>query len=81
MGRALQRRPTTISDAAIALLLKVKTNADLDLAPSLHETIKVVQQLLSGKASGSDAIPAETYKHGGPLLMDHLTALFQKMWR
>nr|VZI28089.1 unnamed protein product [Spirometra erinaceieuropaei] len=79
MGRALQRRPTTISDAAIALLLQVKTNADLDLAPSLHETIKVVQQLLSGKAPGSDAIPAETYKHGGPLLVDHLTALFQEI--
>ncbi|BHF68719.1 hypothetical protein SprV_0301175800 [Sparganum proliferum] len=30
---------------------------------------------------GSDAIPAEVYKHGGPQLMDHLTALFQEMWR
>nr|VZI44597.1 unnamed protein product [Spirometra erinaceieuropaei] len=26
-------------------------------------------------------MPAEVYKHGGPLLMDHLTALFQEMWR
>ncbi|BHF69140.1 hypothetical protein SprV_0301218200 [Sparganum proliferum] len=40
-----------------------------------------VQQLSSGKAPGSDAIPAEVYKHGGPQLMDHLTALFQEMWR
>nr|VZI16281.1 unnamed protein product [Spirometra erinaceieuropaei] len=45
------------------------------------ETIRAVQQLSSGKAPGSDAIPAEVYKHGGPLLMDHLTALFQEMWR
>nr|VZI29429.1 unnamed protein product [Spirometra erinaceieuropaei] len=45
------------------------------------ETIRAVQQLSSGKAPGSDAIPAEVYKHGGLLLMDHLTALFQEMWR
>ncbi|BHF85962.1 hypothetical protein SprV_1002913900 [Sparganum proliferum] len=32
-------------------------------------------------APGSDAILAEVYKHGGPQLMDHLTALFQAMWR
>nr|VZI38510.1 unnamed protein product [Spirometra erinaceieuropaei] len=54
---------------------------DLDLPPSLQETIRAVQQLSNGKAPGSDAIPAEVYKHGGPQLMDHLTALFQEMWR
>ncbi|BHF83453.1 hypothetical protein SprV_0902659500 [Sparganum proliferum] len=42
---------------------------------------KAVQQLSSGKAPGSDAIPAEVYKNGGPQLMHHLTALFQEMWR
>nr|VZI26339.1 unnamed protein product [Spirometra erinaceieuropaei] len=56
-------------------------NIPLYSPPSLQETIRAVQQLSSGKAPGSDAIPAEVYKHGGPLLMDHLTALFQEMWR
>nr|VZI37041.1 unnamed protein product [Spirometra erinaceieuropaei] len=74
-------RPSVISDATIARLPQVETNVDLDLPPSLQETIRAVQQLSSGKAPGSDAIPAEVYKHGGPLLMDHLTALFQEMWR
>ncbi|BHF79661.1 hypothetical protein SprV_0702278300 [Sparganum proliferum] len=32
-------------------------------------------------APGSDAIPAEIYKHGGPQMMERLTALFQAMWR
>nr|VZH90198.1 unnamed protein product [Spirometra erinaceieuropaei] len=63
------------------LIADVETNVDLDLPPSLQETIRAVQQLSSGKAPGSDAIPAEVYKHGGPQLMDHLTALFQEMWR
>ncbi|BHF59362.1 hypothetical protein SprV_0100231900 [Sparganum proliferum] len=77
--RGVFNRLTTISDAAIALLPQVETNSEVDLAPSLHETIKAVQQLSNGKAPGSDAITAETYKHGGPLLVDHLTALFQEM--
>nr|VZI30843.1 unnamed protein product [Spirometra erinaceieuropaei] len=79
--RGVLNRPSVISDAAIARLPQVETNVDLDLPPSLQETISAVQQLSSGKAPGSDAIPAEVYKHGGPLLTDHLTALFQEMWR
>nr|VZI12397.1 unnamed protein product [Spirometra erinaceieuropaei] len=59
----------------------METNVDLHLPPSLQETIRAVQQLSRGKAPGSDAIPVEVYKHGGPQLMDHLTALFQEMWR
>nr|VZI19998.1 unnamed protein product [Spirometra erinaceieuropaei] len=72
-----RRRPPV----SAARLPQLETNVDLDLLPSLHETIKSVQQVSSGKAPGSDAIPAEIYKHGDPQLMDHLTALFQEMWR
>ncbi|BHF68844.1 hypothetical protein SprV_0301188500 [Sparganum proliferum] len=79
--RDVLKRPSTISDAAIARLPQVETNVELDLPPSLQETVRAVQQLSSGKAPRSDAIPAEIYKHGGPQLMDHLTALFQEMWR
>nr|VZH98219.1 unnamed protein product [Spirometra erinaceieuropaei] len=79
--RGVLNRPSVISDAAIARLPQVETNVDLDLPPSLQETIRAVQQLSSGKAPGSDAIPAEVYKHGCPQLMDHPTALFQEMWR
>ncbi|BHF84986.1 hypothetical protein SprV_1002814100 [Sparganum proliferum] len=79
--RGVLNRPSAISDAAIDRLPQVETNADLDLPPSLQETIRAVQQLSSGKAPGSDAIPAEVYKHGGPQLMDHMTVLFQEMWR
>nr|VZI44384.1 unnamed protein product [Spirometra erinaceieuropaei] len=73
------RCPSNTSDAAIARLPQVKTNVDLDLPPSLQETIRDVQQLSSRKTPESDAIPAEVQKHGGPQLMDHLTALSQEM--
>nr|VZI01104.1 unnamed protein product [Spirometra erinaceieuropaei] len=62
--RGVLNRPSVISDAAIARLPQVETNVDLDLPPSLQETIRAVQQLSSGKEPGSDAIPAEVYKHG-----------------
>nr|VZI43686.1 unnamed protein product [Spirometra erinaceieuropaei] len=77
--RGVLNRPTTISDTVKARLPQVATNVDLDLPPSLQETIGAVQQLSNMKAFGSDAIPAQVYKHGGPQLMDHLTALFQEM--
>nr|VZI48245.1 unnamed protein product [Spirometra erinaceieuropaei] len=79
--RGVLNRPSAISDVAIERLPQVETNVDFDLPPSLQETIRAVQQLSSGKAPGSDAIPAEVYKHGGLQLMHHLTALFQEMWR
>nr|VZI47252.1 unnamed protein product [Spirometra erinaceieuropaei] len=79
--RSVLNRPSAISDDAIARLPQVETNVDLDLPPSLQETIRAVQQTSRGKSPGSDAIPAEIYKHGGPQLMEHLTALFQEMWR
>ncbi|BHF65115.1 hypothetical protein SprV_0200812400 [Sparganum proliferum] len=79
--RGVLNRPSTISDSVIARLSQVETSADLDLPPSLHETIRAVQQLSSGKAPGSDAIPFEIYKHGGPQIADHLTVLFHVMWR
>ncbi|BHF65944.1 hypothetical protein SprV_0200895800 [Sparganum proliferum] len=73
--------PSTISDAAIARLPQMETNADLDLLPFLHEIIKAVQQPSSRKAPGSNAIPADIYKHGGLQLMDHLAAHFREKWR
>nr|VZI41645.1 unnamed protein product [Spirometra erinaceieuropaei] len=79
--RGVLNRPSVISDAAIERLPQVETSVDLDLPPSLLDTIRAVQQLSSGKAPGADAIPVEVYKHGGPQLMNRLTALFQEMWR
>ncbi|VDN14606.1 unnamed protein product [Dibothriocephalus latus] len=73
-------RPSIISDAAIDRLPQVEINVDLDLPPTLQETIKAVQQLSRGKAPGSDAISVGIYKYGGHQLICHLTTLFQEMW-
>nr|VZI41910.1 unnamed protein product [Spirometra erinaceieuropaei] len=75
--RGVLNRPSTITDAAIARLPQVEINANLDLPPSVLETIRVVQQQLSSEiAPGSDAIPPAIHNpptHGssdGALLGD-----------
>ncbi|BHF78893.1 hypothetical protein SprV_0602201000 [Sparganum proliferum] len=84
MGRALQRRPQLSLHHPRSRRRPSALSGDQrrprPRAP-LHETIRAGQRLSSGKVPGSDTIPAEIYKHGGPQLMDHLTALFREMWR
>nr|VZI44848.1 unnamed protein product [Spirometra erinaceieuropaei] len=72
--RGVLNRPSIISDTAIARLPQAKTNTNLDLPPSIHETIRTVQQFSSEKAPASDARSAEVYKHVGHQFMQHLTA-------
>ena len=43
--------------------------------------MKAIELLSSDKAPGSDAIPAEIYKAGGPPVAEKLTELFHIMWR
>ncbi|CAJ0940211.1 unnamed protein product [Ranitomeya imitator] len=73
-------RPANINDEAIARLPQVEINKELDVLPSGDEVRKAVKQLSCGKAPGNDAIPAEVYKAGGPVLMQTVTKLFQYMW-
>nr|VZI32545.1 unnamed protein product [Spirometra erinaceieuropaei] len=64
--RSFRNRPSIVFYASIDRLPQVEANDDLDLATTLHETIRAVSQLSNGKSPGSDAIPAEIYKHSGP---------------
>ena len=56
-------------------LSQVECNPLLDELPTVSETVKTINLLSSGKAPGSDAIPAEIYK------AEKLTELFHIMWR
>ena len=74
-------RPSSINDEAINRLPQVECNPLLDEPPAISETVKAIKLLSSGKAPGSDAIPAEIYKEGGPPVAEKLTELFHIMWR
>ena len=69
-------RPSSISDSAISKLPQVKVNEFLDALPTTDEVKKAIKELSCGKAPGSDAIPAEVYKEGGPELTQKITELF-----
>ena len=58
-------RTSSINDDAINRLPQVECILLLEEFPTVAETVKAIKLLLSGKASGSDAIPAEIYKAGG----------------
>ncbi|BHF83094.1 hypothetical protein SprV_0802623600 [Sparganum proliferum] len=70
--RGILNRPSAISDAGIARLLQVETNAELDLPPSHPETIRAVKQLSRGKAPGSDG----SLLRGCQEMRDHLHSPF-----
>ena len=74
-------RPSSINDEAINRLPQVECNPLLDEQPTVSETVKAIKLLSTGKAPGSDAIPAEIYKAGGPQIAEKLTELFHSMWR
>ena len=59
----------------------MECNLLLDELPTVSETVKAIKLLSSGKAPGSDEIPAEIYKAGGPSVAEKLTELFHIMWR
>ena len=52
-------RPSSVNDNAINRLPQIECNVLLDDFPTVTETKKAIQHLSSGKASGTDAIPAE----------------------
>ena len=55
---------SSYNDNAMKRLQKVECNVRLDEFPTVTETMKTIQQLSSGRAPGSDAIPAERSTSG-----------------
>ena len=58
-------RPSSVNNNAINRLPQIECNVLLDEFPTVTETRKAIRHLSSGKAPGTDAIPAEVYKAGG----------------
>ena len=55
---------SSINDDAINRLLQMECNLLLDEFTTVAETVKAIKPLSSGKAPGSNAIPAEINKAG-----------------
>ena len=62
---SVRNRPLSVNDNAINRLPQIECNVLLDEFPTVTETRKAIQHLSSGKAPGTDVIPAEVYKADG----------------
>lgn len=76
----LLNRQTNPHWEAIAGLPQLPEVDVLDQVPSYSEVEKAVKQLKAKKAPGEDGIPAEVYKLCDPHVLDHLLAVFEKIW-
>ena len=74
-------RSSSINDDTLNRLPQVACNLLLDEFPTVAETVKAIKLLSSGKAPGSDEIPAEILKAGGTPVAKKMTKLFHVMWR
>jgi len=72
-------RPASINNEAINRLPQVEISHELDNIPSMQEVSKAIKQISSGKAPGSDVIPAEVYKAGKPIMLQKHSQLFQSI--
>ena len=73
-------RPSAINAEAIEQLPQVEVNPLLESEITGAEVEIALTQLSRGKAPGSDGIPADVYKAGGPAMRQRLTSIFQAMW-
>ena len=55
--------PSSIAQDALDRIVALPEHSSLDVPPTIGEVATAVSEMKNGKASGSDAIPAEIYKH------------------
>jgi exonuclease III len=70
----------TVQKAVIDRIPQQPPKMELDVAPTLQETVKAIEQLKAGKAAGKDGIPPEIWKKGGLTLHTKLHEFFVCCW-
>ena len=69
-----------VTDVALAAIPDLPVMEELDDLPTKEELSKAIDCLASGKAPGSDGIPAEVLKSGKPVLIEPLHKLLCSCW-
>lgn len=73
-------QPSTFDSSVLTEIPDWEVNNDLDVPPTLAETVAAIKQLSSNKAPGADNLPAEIYKNGGTAVALKLTEIFKHIW-
>uniref|UniRef100_H3A5Y1 Reverse transcriptase domain-containing protein n=1 Tax=Latimeria chalumnae TaxID=7897 RepID=H3A5Y1_LATCH len=66
--------------SAISAIEQVPIITDLDTLPIDVEIENAIKKMSNGKAPGPDKIPAEIFKHGGPMLTSKLGKFIRQCW-
>ena len=78
--QSVLNQPSSFDDCVLDELPSWTVDEDLDVAPTLDEVRKAVDQMSSGRAPGIDGIPAEVLMNGASCLLERLTELFSTIW-
>lgn len=70
----------TVDNSVILQIPQQHIKEEMDLAPTLKEVIKSLDQPKNGNAADIDGIPPEIWKHGGTTLHSKLHKLFVCCW-
>ena len=76
----LLNKTSSVEDQTIQDMPQRPLFHTLDGSPTKAETVKAIEQLQTGKATGPDGIPPEIFKAGGEALTEQLISLFQLFW-
>ena len=71
---------SSFDPSVLNLIPNWAVNMDLIQPPTVVEVHRAVNQMATGKAPGTDGLPAEVLKAGGPNLTTKLAQLFQNIW-
>jgi len=71
---------SSFDPSVLNLIPNWAANIDLIQPPTVSEVYRAVNQMASGKAPGTDGLPAEVFKAGGPNLITKLAQLSQNIW-
>ena len=77
----LLNRPSNIAGAVLEDLPSRPTLECLGLPIRLDEVTKAISELKNDEAPGSDSLPSEVFKYGGPYLAERLLQLFTIIWQ
>ena len=80
LAAKFENQPSTFDPSVLDVIPDWDTAHGLMEPLDISEVYRAVNQMASGKAPGSDGLPPELFKSGGPVIIDKLLSLYTSLW-